>query len=100
VTEGPHEAFVERVHRLIGAFAEEHGLQTPAVEIELADSARFTLQRIDPEPGFGMVTLHVRVDDDDTPDALIVPLGSIRRIELRKTPEERVGFGFALPSKR
>jgi hypothetical protein len=78
------------MHRAIGAFAEEHGVQTPAVEVELADSTRFTLQRIDPEPGYGMVTLHVRTDDSDAPDALIVPLGSIRRIELRKTPEERV----------
>jgi hypothetical protein len=43
-----------------------------------------------------MITLHVRADDDDTPDALIVPLGSIRRIELRKAPEERVGFGFSV----
>jgi hypothetical protein len=71
-------------------------VQTPAVEIELADSARFTLQRIEPEPGYGMVTLHVH-DDDDAPDALIVPLGSIRRIELRTTPEARVGFGFSVP---
>jgi hypothetical protein len=96
MSEGPHEAFVERIHRAIGAFAEEHGVQTPAVEIELVDSARFTLQRIEPEPGFGMVTLYVHGDDGDAPDALIVPLGSIRRIELRKTPESRVGFGFSV----
>jgi hypothetical protein len=72
-------------------------VQTPGVEVELADSARFTLQRIEAEPGFGMVTLHVRADDDAAPDALIVPIGSIRRIELRKAPEERVGFGFFVP---
>ncbi len=72
-------------------------MQTPAVEIELADGAFFALQRIEPEPGYGMITLHVRAEDDDAPDALIVPLGSIRRIELRKTAEERVGFGFSLP---
>ena len=72
-------------------------MQTPSVEIELADSARFTLQRIELEPGFGMVTLHVHADDGDAPDALIVPLGSIRRIELRKTPEARFGFGFSVP---
>jgi hypothetical protein len=86
------------VHRAIGAFAEEHGVQTPAVELELADGARFTLQRIEPEPGYGMVTLYVRADDDDAPAALIVPLGSIRRIELRTQAEERLGFGFAVPS--
>ena len=55
-----------------------------------------TLQRLEPEPGYGMITLHVRAEDDDVPDALIVPLGSIRRIELRKSAEERVGFGFSL----
>jgi hypothetical protein len=71
-------------------------VQTPAVEIVLADGASFALQRLEPEPGFGMITLHVRAEDDDVPDALIVPLGSIRRIELRKTAEERVGFGFSL----
>jgi len=44
-----------------------------------------------------MITLHVRAEDDDNaPDALIVPLGSIRRIELRKIAEERVGFGFSV----
>jgi hypothetical protein len=71
-------------------------VQTPAVEIVLADGASLALQRIDPEPGYGMITLHVRAEDDDVPDALIVPLGSIRRIELRKTAEERLGFGFSL----
>jgi len=45
-----------------------------------------------------MVTLHVRGGDDDAPDALIVPLGSIRRIELRTAPEERLAsFGFSVP---
>jgi hypothetical protein len=68
------------------------------VEVELADSSRFVLERIDPEPGFGMVTLHVHPDDNDTPDALVVPLGSIRRFELRRAPEARVaGFGFSVP---
>jgi hypothetical protein len=56
------------------------------------------LEKIEPEPGLGMVTLHVRGDDDDAPDALIVPLGSIRRIELRTAPEERLAsFGFSVP---
>jgi hypothetical protein len=67
--------------------------------VELADSARFLLERIDPEPGFGMVTLHVRGEEgDDAPGALIVPLGSIRRIELRTAPEERLAtIGFSVP---
>jgi hypothetical protein len=45
-----------------------------------------------------MVTLHVRAvdDDEDVPEAILVPLGSLRRIELRSTSEERVGFGFSV----
>jgi hypothetical protein len=43
-----------------------------------------------------MVTLYVTGEDDDTPDAIIVPLGSIKRIELRKLPEEKIGFGFSV----
>jgi hypothetical protein len=98
VPEGPHEAFVERLHRTIAAFAESAGVEQPVVEVELADTARFVLERIEPEPGFGMITLYVQREDDDTPDALIVPLGSIRRVELRKAAETRVGFGFSLPT--
>jgi hypothetical protein len=95
----PHEAFVERVHRAIASFAETVGVEKPVVEVELADSSRFVLDRIEPEPGFGMVTLYVTDPrDDDAPDALIVPIGSLRRIELSKASEERVRrFGFSLP---
>jgi hypothetical protein len=96
--EGPHEAFVEKLLRTIARFAETTGVQTPVVDIELADTSRFVLDRIEPEPGFGMVTLYIRDPRNDDPDALIVPIGSIRRIELRKAPEDRVArFGFALP---
>ena len=96
--EGPHEAFVERLLRAIQGFAEQHGVETPLVEVELADSARFVLEKIDADPGFGMVTLHVQAESDDDVDALIVPLGSIRRIELRKSPEHKLAtFGFNLP---
>jgi hypothetical protein len=68
------------------------------VEVELVDTVRFVLERIEPEPGFGMVTLYVQSEDADAPQALIVPLGSIRRIELRSAPEERLAhFGFSVP---
>jgi hypothetical protein len=97
--EGPHDAFVERLVKAVADFAEAHGVATPLVEVELADSARFVLQRLDPEPGSGMVTLHVRAEDEDDVDALIVPLGSIRRIELRKSPQHKLeAFGFNLPT--
>ena len=98
VSEGPHEAFIERLHRAIARFGEVTGVETPVVEVELADTSRFVLDRIEPDPGFGMVTVYVQSGDDDAPDALVIPLGSIRRIELRKAPEERVArFGFSLP---
>jgi hypothetical protein len=73
-------------------------VQTPFVEVELADSARFVLQRIEPEPGYGMVTIHVRAEEDDEPEALIVPIGSLRRIELRTKPGPQPAVGFAVRS--
>jgi hypothetical protein len=101
VPELPHEAFVERLHRAIARFAEETGVETPVVEIELMDTSHFVLDRIEPEPGFGMVTLYVRDPREDGPDALIVPIGSLRRIELRKAPEDRVArLGFTVPPQQ
>jgi hypothetical protein len=100
VSEGPHEAFVERLHRAIASFGEAMGVETPVVEIELADTSHFVLDRIDPEPGFGMITIYLQGRDDDAPDALVIPVGSIRRIELRKAPEERLArFGFSVPAE-
>ena len=62
------------------------------------DSARFVLSRVDPEPGFGLVTVQVADADDDAPDALIIPIGTIKRIELRTAPEERLAsVGFSVP---
>jgi hypothetical protein len=94
----PHEAFVERIHRAIAAFAEATGVEKPVVEVELADRSRFVLDRLDPEPGFGMLTLYVaEARDDEAPDALIVPIGSLRRIELRTAPEKAESIGFSIP---
>jgi hypothetical protein len=93
----PHEAFVERLHKAIASFAETTGVEKPVVEVELADGARFVLERIDPEPGFGMVTLYVTDARDDAPEALIVPIGSLRRVELRTAPEKAESIGFSVP---
>ena len=90
----PHEAFVERLHKAIASFAEANGVEKPVVEVELADNSRFVLEHIEPEPGFGMVTLYVTDARDDAPDALIVPIGSLRRIELRTAPEKEETIGF------
>ena len=97
VPELPHEAFVERLHKSIASFAEANGVEKPIVEIELADRSRFVLERIEPEPGFGMVTLYVAETRDDAPDVLIVPIGSLRRIELRTAPEKAESIGFSVP---
>jgi hypothetical protein len=93
----PHEEFVERLHRAIANFAQATGVEKPLVEVELADTSRFTLERIEPEPGFGMVTLYVTDAREDAPDALIVPIGSLRRIELRTAPDKAERFGFSVP---
>ena len=93
----PHEEFVERLLRAIGNFAETAGVEKPIVEIELADTSRFVLERIEPEPGFGMVTLYVKNSRDDAPEALIVPIGTLRRIELRSAPDKSDSFGFSVP---
>jgi hypothetical protein len=93
----PHEAFGERLHKAIGSFAETHGVEKPVVEVELADRSRFVLERIEPEPGFGMVTLYVTDARDEAPDGLIVPIGSLRRIELRAAPDKEEGIGFSVP---
>lgn len=93
----PHEEFVNRLHKAIASFAEATGVEKPLVEVELADTSRFALERIEPEPGFGMVTLYVTDARDDAPEALIVPLGSVRRIELRTAPERAESFGFSIP---
>ena len=93
----PHEAFVERLHKTIASFAESTGVEKPVVEVELADRSRFVLERIEPEPGFGMVTIYVTDSHDDAPDALIIPIGSLRRIELRTAPERAESIGFSVP---
>jgi hypothetical protein len=97
-SEGPHEVFVDRLLRRVAEFAERAGVEKAVVEIELADTSRFVLDSITPEPGFGFVTLRpVAGDDDDAPEELIVPIASIRRIELRRAEEARLHFGFTLP---
>jgi len=100
IPDGPHEEFVTRVHRAITKFSEATGVPTPVVEVELADTSRWILDRIEPEPGFGMITIYVQnARERDLPDALVIPIGLIRRFELRRSPEDRVArFGFSVPS--
>lgn len=99
IAAGPLEEFVARLHRGIDAYAQEAGVAKAFVELELADGSRYCLDRVSPEPGFGFVTLrpHSRPDEDDVPDAIVVHVGAIRRIDLYRAEEQRAGFGFTLP---
>jgi hypothetical protein len=98
VSAGPNEELVERVHRQIERFAAEAGVERAFVEIELVDGARFALDALSPEPGSGFVTIVPHPDlDEDVPEQLIVPVGSIRRIELARAEEQRAQLGFSLP---
>ena len=89
----PVDELVERLLRQIRGFGED-----ASVEIELHDGARYLLESLAPEPGFGFVTLRPHPDPGDPPFEVIVPLASITRITLRR-PEQRPGFGFSLPAE-
>ena len=92
---GPLDDLVARIHLRIESFAAEHELEQAQVEVELADGALIRLLSISPEPGYGFLTL-VPHPEDDEPQELIVPLGSIQRLTLsRAEPESPIGF--ALP---
>jgi hypothetical protein len=97
--EGPHEDFVERVHRQIERFAQRAGVERAMVDVELTDGSRFVLDSLSPEPGYGFVTIRPHAEADaEVPEELIVPIVSLRRIELARAEEQRGRFGFTLPS--
>jgi hypothetical protein len=87
----PVEEFVERLHRSIREVSEQ-----PHVEVELADGSRVTVESIVAEPGFGFVTLRPH-PTGEPPDAVVVPLGAIRRIEISRAAEAEPPLGFSLP---
>ena len=96
--EGPHEDFVERIHRQIERFAQRAGVERAAVDVELADGSRFVLDSLSPEPGYGFVTIRPHAGaDEEAPEELIVPIVSLRRIEFARAEEQRAQFGFTLP---
>lgn len=93
------EDFVDRLNKAVAAFAERHGIPKAVVDVELADGVRYTVESIRPEPGYGFVTLdvHCGTHEDGCPAELIVPVGSLKRIELDLAEERRGRFGFSLP---
>jgi hypothetical protein len=95
---GPLEQLVERIQRKIAEFAQRHGIEQVAVEIELVDGALFHVKEISPEPGFGFLTVSPFPEEGGDPEEeLIVPLGSVRRIALGQAEERRARFGFTPP---
>jgi len=95
------EEFVDRIHRQVQRFAEEHGVAEASMEVELYDGAVFHVRSLSPDPGFGFVTLRPYAEDE--PEAgvtteLIVPVGSLRRITLAATEAPHPRFGFSLPA--
>ena len=92
---GPLDDLVDRIHRRIEQFAEEAKVEQAFVEVELADGARYTVESLAAEPGYGFVTIRPHAGDD-TPGEVIVPVGSIKRIELSKAADERTQLGFSV----
>ncbi|MGZ4441400.1 MAG: hypothetical protein ACXVZN_13695 [Gaiellaceae bacterium] len=95
------DEFVDRIHRQVKRFAEEHGVEEASMEVELYDGAVFHVRSLSPEPGFGFVTL--RPYDDGDPGAgivteLIVPVATLRRITLAASGAPHPRFGFSLPA--
>ncbi|MEX2211504.1 MAG: hypothetical protein WD689_07045 [Gaiellaceae bacterium] len=88
----PVEEFVERLHRAIAGVSDQ-----PHVEVELADGSRLAVESIAPEPGFGFVTLKPH-PTGEPPDAVVVPLGAIRRIDISRAAEVDPPVGFSLPN--
>ena len=91
---GPLDQLVERLHRRIAEFAQKHGLDEAAVEVELSDGALIPVASISAEPGFGFVTL---CPHGEEPQELVVPIGSIKQIVLGAPEPARSRFGFSLP---
>ena len=94
---GPLDDLIERIHRRIEQFASEAKVEQACVEVELADGSRYYVETLSADPGYGFVTLRPHAADG-VPDEVIVPVGSIKRVELSKAVEERGRLGFSLPS--
>jgi hypothetical protein len=94
---GPLDDLVERIHRRIEQFSGEAGVEQAAVEIELLDGARYSVESLSAEPGYGFVTIRPHAGED-VPAEVIVPIGTIRRIELRRAADQRAQLGFSIPS--
>ncbi|MET0560287.1 MAG: hypothetical protein ABW012_01520 [Gaiellaceae bacterium] len=90
---GPLDELVQRLSRMIAAFASENDLEQAEVRIELVDGSRYTIATTSAEPGFGFFSFVPHSEESDEPRKLIVPIGAVRSIELSAPDVERP-FGF------
>jgi hypothetical protein len=90
---GPLDEFVQRLTRMITAFASENDLEQAEVRIELVDGSLYTIATTSAEPGFGFFSFVAHREESDEPRKLIVPIGAVRSIELSAPDVERP-FGF------
>jgi hypothetical protein len=96
IAAGPQDEFVARLHRLILQFAVDEGVDEASVQVELVDGVRLAVHSISAEPGFGFVTIRPHSEDrPETPGAVVVPVGSIKRIELDRAAAEKGLLGFS-----
>ncbi len=93
---GPHEDFVARLHRQIQRFAERQGVAEPVVTLALHGGERLHVRSLSPDPGYGFITICPH-PEEDVPGELVVPIGTIARIELRAVREEEPRLGFSVP---
>jgi hypothetical protein len=93
---GPLDDLIMRIQRRVERFAEQHGIERAAVEVELADGSLLQLDTVSPDPGYGFLTLVPHPEEKgDPPYELVVPVGSIRQVAIRIPEPERGRFGFA-----
>lgn len=92
---GPLDEFVNRLLRIVAAFAEEHGLAQAEVRVELVDGSRHVLASATAEPGFGFLSLIPHHEKGGEPRRLIVPIGAVKAIEI-SAPDPEKPFGFAV----
>ena len=90
---GPLDEFVQRLTRMIAAFANEHELEQAEVRIELVDGSLHTIATTGAEPGFGFFSFTAHRADGDEPRMLVVPIGAVRSIEI-SAPDPARTFGF------
>ena len=91
---GPLDDLIQRIQRRVQRFAEERGVEQPALEVELADGALLVLESLSPEPGYGFLTLVPHPEHGEPPYELVVPVGAIRQLAIRLPEPERGRFGF------